>query len=300
MRIEPGQRIAFQMSQCLGDSLLAMIVVNNLARNGYAVVVFGDYIHALQPWFSRFVIRPSVQPEDARTVLAAFDVVLHVYPRNVVGDVRAWHPACLVMEEWPNFRQPKNMVALHADLCRRDLGLADVVEDNGWSAPAGSQGRKHARRVILHPTASAKVKMWFPQRFLALAHALRRLGYEPAFTVAPHERGDWLYLEEHGFAVPAFASLSETARWIHESGWFIGNDSGMAHLASNFGIPTLSLTIRKRVAFRWRPGWTLSLAVLPLPLLPARPLKDVFWRHFLPVGRVMKAFARLRQLYADR
>ena len=64
MRLIPGQTVAFQMSQCLGDSLLAMIVVNNLARNGHRVVVFGDYIHALKDWFPAFEVHPTVKPVD--------------------------------------------------------------------------------------------------------------------------------------------------------------------------------------------------------------------------------------------
>ncbi len=122
MRLTAGQTIAFQMSQCLGDSLLAMIVVNNLARNGYRVVVFGDYIHALKDWFPSFEIHPTVKPEHAHEVLGRFDVLLHAYPRNVVEGTREWHPQCLVMDEWPTFRQTRNMVEIHVDICQAGPG----------------------------------------------------------------------------------------------------------------------------------------------------------------------------------
>ena len=64
-RIEMGQSVAFQMSQSLGDSLLAMIVVNNLARNGHRVVVFGDYMYSLRDWFPDFEIHRTPKDDEA-------------------------------------------------------------------------------------------------------------------------------------------------------------------------------------------------------------------------------------------
>jgi hypothetical protein len=294
MRLTPGQTIAFQMSQCLGDSLLAMIVVHNLVRNGHRVVVFGDYIHALKNWFPTFEVHRTVKPEAARETFGGFDVVLHAYPRNVVGDTRDWHPRCFVMDEWPTFRQTKNMVEIHTDVCRVELGLADVVPENGLVAPANLRHRGHSRRVVIHPTASLRKKMWLPKRFLALAMQLRENGFAPEIVVAPSERAEWAHLQEHGLPVHTFGSLDEVAQWIHESAWFIGNDSGLAHLASNVGVPAISLMVRNKVARRWRPGWTSSRAVLPLPVLPGKIAKDLLWQRFLPVSRVMRAFTDLK------
>jgi heptosyltransferase-3 len=299
MRLQPGQTIAFHLSQCLGDSLLAMIVVNNLVRNGYRVEVFGDYLHSLKDWFPSFDVHPSVEPAQARERLGHFDVLLHVYPRNVVDGCRDWHPRCLVMETWPSFRQIRNMVDIHIDLCEKELGLIDVVRSNGLTVPAGLMHRAFRWRVAIHPTASTEQKMWLPRRFLSLARLLRTKGFEPEVVVAPHERDDWLHLQrEHGIAVPPFVSLDAVAAWLYESGWFIGNDSGLAHLASNLGVPAVSLMVRNRIARRWRPGWAPSVAVLPLPVLPGRFAKDRLWRYFLPVSRVLRAFDRLRQRYA--
>jgi len=299
MRLQPGQTIAFHLSQCLGDSLLAMIVVHNLVRNGYRVEVFGDYLYSLKDWFPSFDIHPTVKPEQARDRLGRFDVLLHIYPRNVVDGCRDWHPRCLVMETWPSFRQVRNMVDIHLDLCEKELGLIDVVRGNGLTVPAGLTHRACQRRVAIHPTASIEQKMWLPGRFLSLAHRLRAQGFEPEMIVAPHERDDWLHLQrEHGIAVPLFASLDEVAKRLCESGWFIGNDSGLAHLASNMGVPAVSLMVRNRIARRWRPGWAPSVAVLPLPVLPGRFAKDRLWRYLLPVSRVQRAFEALQAMQA--
>ncbi len=300
MRIKPGQTVAFQMSQCLGDSLLAMIVVNNLARNGYRVVVFGDYIHSLRDWFPSFEVHPTVESGNARELLSGFDILLHVYPRNVVKGTREWHSQCIVMETWPTFRQVKNMVDIHVELCEHELGLTNVVKANGLVAPVHLRFRSHRDRIAIHPTASLRKKMWLPKRFRSLAFRLRAMGLFPEFIVAPHERGKWMHLRStDGLPIRSFGSLNEVAAWIYESGWFIGNDSGLAHLASNVGVPAISLMVRNRIARRWRPGWALSRAVLPLPLLPGKIAKDLLWKHFLPVSRVLRMFAELRQACLD-
>jgi hypothetical protein len=80
---------------------------------------------------------------------------------------------------------------------------------------------------------------------------------------------------------------------VYESGWFIGNDSGIGHLASNLGIPSISLFRRRRVAERWRPAWGLVDVVLPWQWVPSAYLKERFWRHTLTCNRVLSAFARL-------
>ncbi len=136
--------------------------------------------------------------------------------------------------------------------------------------------------------------MWLPKRFLALALRLRNNNFAPEIVVAPSERDEWMHLQDHGLPVRTFGSLNEVAEWIHESAWFIGNDSGLAHLASNVGVPAISLMVRNKIARRWRPGWTSSRAVLPLPILPGKIAKDLLWQRFLPVSRVMRAFADLR------
>jgi heptosyltransferase-3 len=293
-RIEAGESVAFQMSQSLGDSLLAMIIVNNLVQNGYRVVVFGDYVHSLREWFPDFEIHRTPNDDEAHAVYQNFDVVLHTYPRNVVGNTRAWHPRVLVMDEWPTFRQVKSMVDIHVEICEKELGLKDITRANGCRAPGHLRLGANPGRVAIHPTATLKIKMWVPRRFVALANQLRSKGFQPEFILAPNEREEWSQLHTHGFAVPHFQSLSDVAAFIYESGRFVGNDSGLAHLASNIGTPAVSLMVRNKIAKRWRPDWTESRAVLPLPVLPGKIAKDRLWKYFLPVSRVMKAFSELQ------
>ena len=293
-RVATGESVAFQMSQSLGDSLIAMIVVNNLVRSGHRVVVFGDYMYSLRDWFPDFEIHRTPKDDEAHSAYDGFDVLLHTYPRNVVGNTRAWHPHVLVMDEWPTFRQVKSMVDVHVELCEKEFGLKNVTRDNGCRAPGHLRFSAHPQRVAIHPSATLKTKMWVPRRFIALAKQLRSRGFQPEFILAPNERDEWRHVQTQGFAMPDFGSLSDVAAFIYESGRFVGNDSGLAHLASNVGIPAVSLMVRNKIARRWRPDWTESRAVLPLPILPGKIAKDRLWKYFLPVSRVVKAFSELQ------
>ena len=62
--LKPGAKIAFVMSGRLGDTLVSMVTVNNLQRNGYEVTVFGNYAKMLEKWFPRIEIKSSLKPDE--------------------------------------------------------------------------------------------------------------------------------------------------------------------------------------------------------------------------------------------
>jgi ADP-heptose:LPS heptosyltransferase len=125
---------------------------------------------------------------------------------------------------------------------------------------------------------------------LQLAKTLLAKGYEPNFILTAKERNDWLEVVDAGAKIPEFISLSEVAAFIYESQYFIGNDSGIGHLASNLGIPTITIVLRKGVARQWRPSWSLGEIVLPPPWLITRPLKEKFWKKLISVAKVLRKF----------
>ncbi|VCU70919.1 Lipopolysaccharide core heptosyltransferase RfaQ [Pigmentiphaga humi] len=292
--IEQDWTVAFVMSRRIGDTLVSMVLVNNLMRHGIAVTVFSRHLDAMREWFPGVDIRPELGAAQARGELSRYDLVLHAYANDVVGDTRAWHPRAWVMDHWPTYRQVKPMVDIQLDVCRDCFGLADPTRDNGLVVPLGAAGVVIRNRVIIHPTASDLHKQWLPVRFLALARRLRKQGYEPWFVVAPCERADWHWIEAQGERLVAYASLADVAAWLATAGVFVGNDSGLAHLASNVGVPAVSLALRPRIALRWRPGWAPALAITAPPLMPGRWLREVSWKYLLPVSCVATAVERLR------
>jgi hypothetical protein len=178
-----------------------------------------------------------------------------------------------------------NLVAF----CRTILGIKAAVKDNGVVLPAGLQPRRYPNRVVIHPTSSRPGKNWPRKKFLKLAGKLEKMGYEPVFIVSPKEREQWP-------EAPLFPTLDATARFVYESGYMIGNDSGSGHLASLLGVPTVSLFKNERTAHFWRPAFGPGKICLPqgwLPNLKGMRWRDKYWHWNLSVGQVLQAFKEI-------
>ena len=271
--------------------MLLMTVAHNLQLNGATVTVFGRHIHALRKWFPGIEVRPPLEPATAQTALADFSLVLALHPTL---DLAGTHPRVVLLDHLCRSGSQEPMARRLSDFCRDELSLPVTQNINGLTAPADLQHRKHASRVIIHPTASTADKCWLKSRYVNLARRLRRNGFDPYFVVAPEERAGWLDVVREGLNVPAFDTLEDVAASVYESGWFIGNDSGIGHLASNLDIPTLSLFMRRGIARTWRPGWGGGQILIGSSFIPGARLKERFWKYALTVGRVERAFARLR------
>ena len=291
------KNIAFVMSPRLGDSLLAMVVVHNLQRNNYAVTVFSNHLYALRQWFPADTIKPYPDEASAKEVLKPFDLLLHSYPHDVLFQANQWHPFVVAFDNYPLYHRCESMLDLQIAVCKEMLNLSDVVRSNGLAAPPGLQFRNNHKRVVIHPTAHMKVRYWLPNRFIQLANQLKTQAYNPVFVVAPPEQKDVPWIKENNLTEMVPANLDELARWIYESGWFIGNDSGVGHLASNLGVPTLTLMQRRKLKIRWRPSWAPGIALLPAIPLLLKNWKERYWKYFISVSRVMKSFKQLTQRY---
>jgi heptosyltransferase-3 len=276
---------AFIMSPALGDTLNLLIVAHNLSLAGWRVDVFGAHAHALADWFPHLRIAPALAPDDARGVLTSYPYVIQMHRDRPLAQVGDWHAGFIDLHD---------VAKRFADFAAARFELYDAVVSNGMRPPAGLRFRKHASRVAIHPEASTPDKRWLPERFLELSLRLQASGLQVDFVVEARERSRWEKLSGELPPLRSFASSALLAQWLYESGWFIGNDSGVGHLASSLGIPTLTLFRRRGVAERWRPGFTTGDIVLPSWWVPTAGLKERWWRESITVARVMSAFGGLR------
>lgn len=291
--IKKDATVAFNCSFCLGDSLIGLVTVNNFARNGYRISVFGDYAYALRDWFPKLDIHPRLDVDNQET-LRPFDVVLHMYETNLSKAVSLWHPLSITLSDSQLYLADLTMTDIQVTLCQHEFNLKDVVRVNNIQPLAGLTYRKDDKRIVVHPTSSLLRKNWPPKKFVRLAKLLINEGYTVHFIVSPKERPDWEWLTNENIFLPSFDSLSDVAKFIYESGYFIGNDSGIGHLASNMGIPTVSIILRKGVAKQWRPTWAPGRVVLSPSWLNPRPIKEKFWKLFTRVATVKNAFDDLK------
>lgn len=285
-------KVAFVMSNAIGDSLVSMVIVRNLCKNGLDVTVFGGAAYPLRDWFPGVRIEAMPPPGALDAVLAEYQTVIVQHPA-LVEALQLAHPNLLTLHEVEYGQRAGCMAERFADFCRDGLGLADIACDNGMTSPGGLQHRHYRQRVVIHPEASTDEKRWSRTQFIRLAHRLRARGFDVQFVIGPKERVRWADLDKEGIASPQFDSLHALAAWIYESGWFIGNDSGVGHLASNLGLPTISLFRRRGVAERWRPAWGQATVLLSWQWVPTSFLKERFWRETLTCRKVLSTFAKL-------
>lgn len=190
-----------------------------------------------------------------------------------------------------NINRAQPLINSIAAACQTILGIIHPTKYNGLTPPSSVVYRKYPQRIIIHPLSSNPAKDWSAKKFMRLAKTLQQQGWQPVFTVSPTERTLWIETIKNKFPVPLFSTIEELAGFVAESGFMIGNDSGVGHLASNLGIPTLTIYHRNNQLYRWRPGWATGKLIGPL--LSFRILGKRRWKSFLSVKRVITAFYEL-------
>lgn len=103
--------------------------------------------------------------------------------------------------------------------------------------------------VACQPFSGSVSKNWQPENFRQLAQSLT-LPLE--FAVGPDE--EWP-------GAHRFSSLAETARWLASARVYVGNDSGITHLAAAVGIPVVAI-FRRTDPQVWAPRGRNRVQVL--------------------------------------
>jgi ADP-heptose:LPS heptosyltransferase len=116
--------------------------------------------------------------------------------------------------------------------------------------------RKRLPHCVIHPVAATPEKTWRADGFLAVAEYLKGHGMETVFIGAA---GDDLS-PFGGFRTVAGARLSEIKALLAGAALFVGNDSGPAHMAAAFGVPSVVIFGPSDPAI-WGPWRTASEVV---------------------------------------
>jgi ADP-heptose:LPS heptosyltransferase len=113
--------------------------------------------------------------------------------------------------------------------------------------------------AVFHPFASRPDKTWSAERFVAVAKHLSETGVDPVFIAGPaDETGAFQQFQvHHNLSIRAVKNLIAGAQL------FIGNDSGPAHIAAAFGIPSVVL-FGPSDPVTWAP-WKTEAKVLTSP-----------------------------------
>ena len=185
--------------------------------------------------------------------------------------------------------RPRTNVAVSADAART---VAERLEEAGLA---------ERQIALIHPAAAFATKQWAAANFARVAESLAQRGFAPVAIVAPNER-EILESLTNEASVPIVSfdlSLPEVAALAARSQIFVGNDSGIAHIAAAVGAPSVVIFGSSNVA-HWRP-WNKAAAEVVVEQMPCQPCHGYFCEKFpqpecilrVPVERVVTAIDRV-------
>jgi len=186
-----------------------------------------------------------------------------------------------------------------SDRPRTHLGIsAEATEAvNQRLAAAGLADRKLA---LIHPATAFETKRWATENFARVAEYVAERGYAPVAVAGPHEQAILrdLLREASVNIVDLELSLPEVTALAARSQLFVGNDSGIAHIAAAVGTPSVVIFGSSNIA-HWRP-WNRARAEVVYEEMPCQPCHGYFCEKFpapecilrVPVSRVVAAIER--------
>ena len=248
-------RILFVTSNRLGDAVLSTGLLDHLihahpdARITIACGPVAEGVFARMPNHERTIVLDKRSysmhwlPLWASAATTLWDLVV-----DIRGSALAWMVPTrrrAVMRRRPGHKTAQLAAVL--DLDPPPLPVAwTAAQDRARAAALLPTGRPI---IGLGPTANWAPKIWPAENFAALFHSLQAGPLPGAVAAVFAGPGD----EEQALAAPLLAALPgaidlvgqlrlpEAAACLARCAMFIGNDSGLMHLAASAGTPTLGL-----------------------------------------------------------
>ncbi len=297
----------------IGDALLMMVATNQISQAGYRVTFFHEQASLISPLFPSFSILPYPDHDQLLSLIerSSFSLLQNDHGERAcyLWEKRKKNSKLPLIGFFPKkspyfsrgdffFNLDEPIVHQIAAATATLLGHSRIKLDNGMQISPNHIYRRFPWRVIIHPFSGDQKKNWTIDKFINVAKKLSEEGYFPEWMMSPSEKKNLPPSSLGGFPIVTFPSLVESSQYLYESGFFIGNDSGLGHLASNMKIPTITIGSNKKWVSLWRPGWyqnTLITPILPLPNFKGINfcLREKYWRSCISPSRVVKALMRI-------
>ncbi len=152
--------------------------------------------------------------------------------------------------------------------------------------------------ALIHPAAAFASKQWAIENFARVAETIHARGLECVAIAAPNE-GEIISALKDNSRAPIISlndlSLPEVTALAARARLFVGNDSGIAHIAAAVSTPSVVIFGSSSIA-RWHP-WTTAPYEIVREEMPCAPCPGYTCGQFdapecirrVPVSRVMAA-----------
>jgi predicted lipopolysaccharide heptosyltransferase III len=185
------------------------------------------------------------------------------------------------------------------DRPRTQLGISPEAAETVNQQLAGA-GLADQKIALIHPAAAFATKRWATENFARVAEFVAKKGLAPVAIAASNESQilNDLLGEASVKILSLDLSLPEVTALAARSQLFVGNDSGIAHIAAAVGTPSVVIFGSSNIA-HWRP-WHRAAAEVVFEELPCQPCHGYFCEKFpqpecilrVPVSRVLAAIER--------
>ena len=156
--------------------------------------------------------------------------------------------------------------------------------------------------ALIHPSAALETKQWATENFARVAEEIAARGLTPVAIVSPRERVVLESLRKQSKAsITGFDKLSlpEVTALASRARLFVGNDSGIAHIAAAVSTPCVVIFGSSNVT-HWRP-WTMTQSEVVREEMECQPCHGYFCAEFerpecilrIPIERVVGAIDRV-------
>jgi ADP-heptose:LPS heptosyltransferase len=194
-----------------------------------------------------------------KTILAAYStILLFSFASDLkitIGQISAGR--CFQIAPRPPVREKIHVTEfILKNLLDRGLLEARDSRDRRFTRPersfSDSSRRVDSLKIIIHPGAGSIRKRWPLARFLELADILEKKGLRPQFICGPAEQDLADDLAGQNRPILALSELTDLSDLLESAGGYVGNDSGVSHLASFLGLPGVVI-FGPTDPLRWKP-----------------------------------------------
>ena len=156
-----------------------------------------------------------------------------------------------------------NNLIKHRLLEKKNITLEKMITAIKGNTEAGQ--RIDQNKILIHPGAGSIRKRWPLADFLTIETRLKADNLKPEFIIGPAE-GDLVNTlispGDHVRRVHILAEILDLLALLRSAGGYIGNDSGVSHLAAFLGLPA-TVIFGPADPKRWTPSGHAVEAVRP-------------------------------------